>query len=178
VSEARTKDRRDLLELDREVMLDLFFNHIRNLWRVDGLYFLEIEKKYKTDAALAMDIEVHTTLAKMEAKELPKLLGVSGRAIPDLMKVLRHSSWALDQQDKVIEVEPDRAIFRVTACGTQLTRQKKGFGIFPCRAVREGYLNAFVETFNQDLQVICRRCPPDPCSGGTWCEWEFTRRSK
>lgn len=175
---ARERDIKTLLDLPSAKLIDLFFSNIRNVWRVDGLYFLGIEQRFGTEVASAIDGEVHQALARIEATELPRLLGLEALGIPDLMKALSLTCWALDQRDKEVEIGPERALIRVAACATQSVRQKKGLGVFPCKPVRLGYLEAFVEVFNPELQVKCRFCPPDERPAGAWCEWEFIRRSK
>lgn len=40
------EDRETLVEMPSEKLLDYFFFQIRNIWRVDGLYFLGIVKKF------------------------------------------------------------------------------------------------------------------------------------
>ena len=89
------------------------------------------------------------------------------------MNALQHSCWMLDHQVKSVEVEENRAVLTVKACHTQLTRQKKGLTVFPCKPVRHGYLKAFAETFNPEFKCNCRFCPPDERPGGAWCQWEF-----
>jgi hypothetical protein len=39
-------DRKMLEEMPKDRLLDLFVLHIRNVWRVDGLYFLGIEERF------------------------------------------------------------------------------------------------------------------------------------
>ena len=116
-------------------------------------------------------------IRKIEAKALVKVLGLEERGIPDLVAALKHSCWSLDLQEKIYEITPDRAVLTVTMCATQLTRLAKDLPVFPCKQVRRGYLESFVEAFNPELQCTCKFCPPDERSGDAWCQWEFTRRS-
>ncbi len=46
-----TEDREMLKGIQKEKLWDYFFLQTRNLWRIDGLYFLGIEKKFGTEAA-------------------------------------------------------------------------------------------------------------------------------
>ena len=178
MNDSRKQDTEMLRAHRPERLMDLFFTHIRNVWRVDGLYFLGIEEKFGTQAATDVDMYCHKILGKIEAKALVKVLEPKERGIPELITALKHSCWSLDLQDKACEVSKDRAVFTVTACGTQLTRLKKDLPVFPCKQVRRGYLESFVEAFNPDLQCICKFCPPDERPGEAWCQWEFTRRDK
>jgi len=62
------EDRRMLEKLSNEKLLDFLFLQVRNLWRVDGLYFLGIEKKSGTEAAAQIDAQVwETTCSQLES---------------------------------------------------------------------------------------------------------------
>jgi len=174
----RDQDEKALLRHPPEVLMDLFFSHIRNIWRVDGLYFQGIEERLGTEFATEIDAGVHKVLGKIEAKVLPSLLGLKERGIPELVTVIKHSSWYLDLLEKTFEMDPEgeRAVLTVNVCGTQLTRMGKGLPVFPCKRVRQGYLEAFIKGFNRDLKVTPVFCPPDERPKDAWCSWEFSRR--
>jgi hypothetical protein len=167
-------DREMLGKIPMEKLLDYFFLQIRNLWRVDGLYFLGIEKRFGTEAATEIDAEVWATMAAIEAKGLQRMFQVGEN--PDVSKIvelLRKSSWALDQPFKTVETNGKRAILSVDRCRTQEARLNKNLGEFPCKKVRFGYLKTFAETLNPKVAVNCLVCPPDKHLKEHWCQWEF-----
>jgi hypothetical protein len=169
------EDRKMLASMPSEKLLDYIFFQVRNLWRVDGLYFLGIEKKFGTEAATEIDAGVWETMAGIEAKSLQKMFKIKEN--PDVartMELLRKSSWALDQPFKTIEIGSDRAVLAVGRCRTQETRLSKGLGEFPCKSVRFGYLRNFAKTLNPKIEVKCLVCPPDKHPKESWCKWEFT----
>jgi len=168
------EDREMLAEMPTERLLDYFFLQIRNLWRVDGLYFLGIEKKFGTEAATEIDAGVWEIMAQIEAKSLQKMFNVGENpSVPTIIELLRKSSWALDQPFKTIEISNNRAILSVDRCRTQETRLSKGLCEFPCKKVRFGYLRNFAKTLNPNVQVNCLVCPPDEHPKDLWCKWEF-----
>ena len=167
------KDREMLESMPKDMLFDLIFLHIRNLWRVDGLYFLGIEEKFNTDAATEIDANCWQLMGRLEAKALKKVLKIEGNNISSLMYALRNTSWALDQRDKEVEASATKGVYRVTKCRTQLTRIRKGLGEFPCRKVRFNYLKSFAEEMYPHVEVKCRICPPSEHPAGVWCEWEF-----
>ena len=61
------EDRDMLAEISMEKLLSYFFLQVRNLWRVDGLYFLGIERKFGTDAATEIDSGVWEIMGQLEA---------------------------------------------------------------------------------------------------------------
>jgi hypothetical protein len=169
------EDREMLAKMPMERLLDFFFLQIRNLWRVDGLYFLGMEEKFGTEAATEIDAGVWEIMAKIEAKSLQKMFQIDENPdITTIIELLRKSSWALDQPFKTIEVSNNRAILTIDKCRTQETRLKKGLGEFPCKKVRFGYLKNFAKTLNPKVRVNCLVCPPDKHPKDLWCKWEFT----
>jgi len=169
------EDREMLAKMPMERMLDYFFLQIRNIWRVDGLYFLGIEKKFGTEAATEIDAGVWESMASIEAKSLQRMFKVGENPdVATIIDLLRKSSWALDQPFKTIIVENKRAILCIDRCRTQEARLGKGLCEFPCKRVRFGYLKNFAKTLNPKVEVDCLVCPPDKHTKDLWCKWEFT----
>jgi hypothetical protein len=170
-----TEDRAMLARMSVDRLLDYFFLQIRNLWRVDGLYFLGIEKKFGTEAAKEIDAGVWEAMAGIEARSLQKMFNVNENPdVATIMDLLQKSSWALDQPLKTIMVDSERAVLGIDRCRTQETRLSKGLHEFPCKKVRYGYLEKFAKTLNPKVKVKCLVCPPDEHPKDSWCKWEFT----
>jgi hypothetical protein len=172
------EDRGMLAKMPVDKLLDHFFLQIRNLWRVDGLYFLEIEKKFGTEAATEIDAKVWEAMAAIEAKSLQKMFNTGENPnIPTIMGLLRLTSWALDQPFKTVEIAADKAVLSINRCRTQEARLKKGLDEFPCKRVRFGYLKTFAKTLNPNVEVNCLVCPPEPHPKDLWCKWDFKLHS-
>lgn len=146
---------------------------IRNLWTVDGLYFLGIEEKYGTEIATEIDKKVWELMGKIEARRIKEFFKIPCSDLHSFMKALTYSSWALDLEDKEIILKEKKAIIRNLNCRVQKTRIKKGLGEFACKPVRFGFLKAFAKEFNPEIIVKCNVCPPDKHENNLWCEWEF-----
>jgi hypothetical protein len=169
------EDRKAIAEMPMEKLLDYFSLQIRNTWRVDGLYYLGIEKKVGTKAATEIDAEVWENMAAIEAKSLQRMFKVGENLdMPIIIDLLRKSSWALDQPFKTIEIGNRRAALCIDRCRTQEARLSKGLCEFPCKKVRFGYLENFAKTLNPKVEVRCLVCPPDKHPKDSWCKWEFT----
>ena len=170
-----SEDREMLAKMPMEKLLDYFFLQIRNLWRVDGLYFLGIEKKFGTEAATEIDAGVWEAMAAIEAKSLQKMFQVGENPnVPTIIGLLRKSSWALDQPFKTVELSDKCATLSINKCRTQEARLSKGLSEFPCKRVRFGYLKNFAKTLNPKVEVNCIVCPPNEHPKDLWCKWEFT----
>ena len=122
----REEDRKALMAMDREKLVDLLMLHIRNIWSVDGLYYLGMEKRYGTDAATDVDAEVWKAMASIEANRLRKTFGLRGKGVAGVMEALRLTGWALDLENKEIREGREEAIFINHDCRVHKTRVSKG----------------------------------------------------
>lgn len=166
-----------LKRLDKDELIKLLLLQVRNVWRVDGLYFLGIEKRFGVDAATEIDKDTWRTLARIEAKDLMKTFDICEiNNVKQLIEIIKNTGWALYQQEKRVEYDEDFAIFKITRCKVQETRLKKGLGVFPCKSVRLGYLEEFVKTINPAFKVEVVKCPPDKKAPDYWCGWRFTHK--
>jgi hypothetical protein len=143
------------------------------MWSVDGLYFLEIEKKYGTKIATEIDKNVWMIMGKIEARRIKKLFDLKNNDLNCLLKCLKLSGWALDLEDKKFIVEKDRFIIQNSVCRIQNTRLKKGLSEFACKNVRFSFLKSFAKEINPNIEVKCKVCPPDKHNEDLWCKWEF-----
>ncbi len=175
---SRNDDVKLLNQLPKEKIPEYVFMQLRNLWAVDGLYFLGIEEKDGTDVATSIDAKVWAVMGKIEARKLKEFLGITQTDIPSMMKALQYTTWALDLEDKEIEITTDHAIIRNVRCRVQHTRLSKGLKEFGCKPVRFGFLKAFAKELNPDIVVTCTICPPDKHPEDLWCQWEFTLKEK
>ena len=165
-------------EIPKDKIADFIFMHLRNMWSVDGLYYLGIEEDFDTDAATEIDRKVWEVMGKIEARKLKKFFDIDKNDIASMIKALRYSGWALDLEDKEIIVEKDKAVLRNVKCRVQNTRLRKGLKEFGCKPVRFGFLKAFAKEFNPDIELKCIVCPPDNHPDDLWCEWEFKMKGK
>jgi hypothetical protein len=169
------EDREMLKKMDNERLFDYFFLQIRNLWRVDGLYFLGIERKFGTGVATEIDAGVWEAMARIEAKILQKMFDIGEKPdVATIIGLLRKSSWAMDQPFKTVEIGRKKTVLKIDRCRTQETRLSKGLEEFPCKKVRFCYLENFAKTLNPEVRVDCLVCPPDEHPKDSWCKWEFT----
>jgi hypothetical protein len=111
---------------------------------------------------------------KNRSTSLKKFFNITTNDLSALVQALQYSGWALDLEDKEIEITPNKAILRNKSCRIQKTRLKNDQEEFGCKPVRFGYLIAFAKEINPDIQVTCSVCPPDNHPKNLWCEWIFS----
>lgn len=175
---SRKDDENLLSQLPKEKIADYIFMQLRNLWAVDGLYYLGIEEHYGTKTATTIDANVWEVMGKIEARKLKEFLGITSTDIPSMMKALLYTTWALDLEDKEVSITTDHAMIRNVRCRVQHTRHEKGLQEFGCKPVRFGFLKAFAKEFNPEIVVKCIVCPPDKHTENLWCQWEFSYQEK
>ena len=174
----RDSDKRSLMRMDKEKLADLLMMHIRNLWSVDGLYYLGIEERFGTAAATDIDAGVWRSMGSIEAKRLKKTFGLRGNGVAGVMEALKLTGWSLDLEHNEVDEKSGEAAFVNRECRVQKTRVSKGLGVFPCKPVRFGYLENFVKEIDSQVKVTCEQCPPDKLLEGTWCQWRFSSLKK
>ena len=178
IATSREQDSKLIAKIPQEKIPEFIYLHLRDLWAVDGLYFLGIEEDFGTEAATDIDRRVWEIMGKIEARKLKAFLNLEKNDIPSMMHALQYSGWALDLEDKEVIVEHNRGVVRNVRCRVQNTRLKKGLCEFPCKPVRWGFLKAFAQEINPHIVVNCKLCPPDKHPEDLWCEWEFTLQEK
>jgi len=170
---SREDDKKIISDIPREKIPDFIFMHLRNMWSIDGLYFLGIEEKYGTKVATEIDKDVWKIMGKIEARRLKNLFDIKDNNLSSLVKCLKLSGWALDLEDKEIIKKDNRVIISNSVCRIQNTRIQKNLSEFPCKKVRWGFLKSFAKEINPNIEVVCKSCPPDKHDDNIWCEWEF-----
>ena len=177
MTEAREADRKALMDMEKEKLVDLLLMHLRNMWSVDGLYYLGLETRCGTDAATEIDAEVWKTMASIEAKRLKKTFGLKLKGVAGVMEALRLTGWALDLEHKEINEVGGEVWFINHHCRVQTTRMARGLNVFACKPVRLGYLKEFSKEIDPEVSVECVACPLDERPEGVWCSWRLSRRS-
>ena len=170
---SRELEKELIKKIPKEKLADFVFMHLRDMWAVDGFYYLFIEEKYGTQIATDIDRRVWEVMGKIEARKIRDLFEIKGKDITSMMKALSYSGWSMDLEDKEVIIEKNRAILRNIECRVQNTRLKKGLSEFGCKPVRFGFLKSFAKEINPDIVVKCNCCPPDTHPKDLWCEWEF-----
>ena len=175
---SREKDKELIEKIPKDKLADFVFMHLRDMWAVDGFYYLFIEEEYGTEVATEIDRRVWEVMGKIEARKIKKLFDITGNSISDVLKALSYSGWSMDLEDKKIEEKEGVGIVRNVKCRVQNTRKTKGLSEFGCKPVRWGFLKSFAKEFNSDIEVECNVCPPDEHTDDLWCEWIFKLKEK
>jgi len=99
---SRELDEKLIKNIPEEKLADFVFMHLRDMWAVDGFYYMFIEEKYGTEVATEIDRCVWEVMGKIEARKIKKLFDINGNTVSDVIKALRYSGWSMDLEDKEI----------------------------------------------------------------------------
>jgi len=164
----------EIERLPRETLLILLRQALRNLVRVDGYWFMEMEKLVGQEKTVAADEAVWRRFGSVEAYQIKRDFSLEGEPIPALIRALNLSpTWVFFGEFRVDSPSPREAVLKVTRCLSQESRVKMGLGVFPCRGVDEAYFTAFAQTIDPRIKVVCELCPPEEYYPDLWCQWRF-----
>ncbi|MFA4916744.1 MAG: DUF6125 family protein [Syntrophales bacterium] len=163
----------DLMDLPKETLVDIIKMYSKNVLAVDGLWFLECEKRYGIEKAIEIDTEVWGAYGSIEAARIKETLKIEGHGIPALVKALNFQIWLPCMEFEFAEITDKSLIFNVTKCRPQQTRIRKEMGEFACKPVGVALFEVFARGINPNMTCKCLVCPPDKHSGNLWCSWLF-----
>ncbi len=163
----------ELERLPKEKLIELITMYSRNWHTCDGLWFLGVEKKYGTDAALKIDIDMWDVSSRVEAKRIKEIMGIPDNGGLDaVLRTINFMSWAA-KCDYRVERQEDTSLLTVVSCPPQEARIKSGIGQFACRPTFETGFSNVARIIDPRVTVSCIHCPPGPHPPGSWCQWEF-----
>ena len=155
---SRENEKKLIKKIPDDKLADFIFMHLRNMWTVDGLYYLFIEEKFGIKEATEIDRKVWEIMGKIEARKIKELLNIKRKDITSVMKALSYSGWSMDLEDKEIEIKENKGIIKNIKCRVQNTRISKGLSEFGCKPVRLSFLKAFVKVVATVLVRLSSLC--------------------
>jgi Family of unknown function (DUF6125) len=158
-------------ELSRRVLSDA----AKNWLAMDGLWFQAVEQVYGMDAALAMDRQVWSQFAVIEARRIKERLSLPERGGLEALEIA-FKNRLVSLLDKVEIKHPDKKTLIVTTktCRVQSARERKSMAQFPCKSVGLIEFPVFARTIDARIITQCLSCPPDSLPGIPYCSWKFT----
>ncbi|MBI4287959.1 MAG: hypothetical protein HY671_05995 [Chloroflexi bacterium] len=164
----------EMSQLPRETILALLNDALRNTLRIDGYWFIGMEKQFGVENAIKVDEQVWRRFGKVEASQVKANFKVDGNGIAAVVKALKLApTWTLWGDLRIEQISEREAVLQVLKCSSQQERLKAGVGVFSCKGVEQGYFDSFAETFDPRIKVTCNFCPPEKYFETLWCEWHF-----
>ncbi len=164
------------MEIDREELEEL---RLGALTAIDGLWFMEVEKRYGFEAALELDLEVWKAYGRVLMKRVARMKGLTmGEGAPvDLVTVnfLMETLCRVDGTECEGEVEGESIVFRVRRCSwwDNLSRSGREKHV-PCEFVDNTIFRDWLQAVDPSLGFEITRSLP---RGDGHCEWVIRRVS-
>lgn len=148
------------------------------LWLAhDGLWFLNVEKRFGIEKAIEIDRDAWKEFTVIEARRIKERLFLSENGgLPALKTALKFRLYAYINKQEIIEENEKSFIFRMNSCRVQEARKRKGLPDFPCKSVGIVEYSYFAKTIDQRIETECIYCPPDNHPEDSWCAWRFKIR--
>lgn len=145
------------------------------LWLAhDGLWFLNVEKRFGIEKAIEIDRDAWKEFTVIEARRIKERLFLSENGgLPALKTALKFRLYAYINKQEIIEENEISFIFRMNSCRVQEARKRKGLPDFPCKSVGIVEYSYFAKTIDQRIETECIYCPPDNHPEDSWCAWRF-----
>lgn len=148
------------------------------LWLAhDGIWFLNVEKKFGIEKAIEIDREAWKDFTVIEAKRIMKRLSLpENGGLSALKTALKFRLYAYINKQEIIDETDKSFIFKMNSCRVQEARKRKGLEDFPCKSVGIVEYTYFAREIDEKIETECLYCPPDPHSSDSFCAWRFTIR--
>jgi hypothetical protein len=168
-------ERNLLLQMDKEVLVDMLEDAAKNWLAHDGLWFQAVEKAVDMDTAIELDRQAWKIFTQIEAKRIMARHGIeSGGGIDALEKALRFRLYARINEQEIYRADDKTLRFEMTECRVQVARERKGLPDFPCKSVGIVEYAYFAVTIDPRIRTEVIFCPPDLRPEGCYCSWQFT----
>ena len=147
----------------------------KNWLAMDGLWFQAVEQVYGMDAAVALDRQVWSQFAVIEARRIKERLSLPERGGLEALEIA-FNNRLVSLLDKVEIKHTDKKTLIVTTktCRVQSARERKSMAQFPCKSVGLVEFPVFARTIDARIMTQCLSCPPDSLPGIPYCSWKFT----
>lgn len=145
------------------------------LWLAhDGLWFLNVERRFGIEKAIEIDINAWKEFTVIEAKRIMERLSIQKNGgLSTLKTALKFRLYAYINRQEIIDEGEKSFIFRMNSCRVQEARKKKGLLDFPCKSVGIVEYSYFAKTIDERIETECLYCPPDNHPEDSWCAWRF-----
>ncbi len=149
---------------------------------LDGLWFLEVEKKFGFDNAYEIDKAVWITYARKEARKVKAFLGIEVINAASLEQIFGYLLFNQSLQYTLTpsEEDPHKIRFDIQICKTYEGMQRVGQSDeeIPriCYGIGMAYYRTLLSELSPGTEFVCIKCPQEirNCTEMPRCTWEIT----
>lgn len=172
-------ERKSLLSLDKETLVDLLEDQAKNWLAHDGLWFQAVERRYGIQIAIDLDTEAWIKFTQIEARRIMKRHEIEpGGGLESLKIALGYRLYARINEQSIHQVNENSLQFEMNECRVQSARRRKGLADFPCKQPGMAEYAYFAHTIDPRIRTRVIACPPDSHPDSYYCAWLFTLEDK
>jgi hypothetical protein len=106
--------REDLEELTKEELLDYIEDISKNWLAIDGTWFQAIEKEFRLEKAIELDVAQWKIFTVIEAERIMRRFDIpENGGIPAMIKALKYRVYANINVQEIVEISKNRCVFRM-----------------------------------------------------------------
>ena len=155
---------KNLSELDNK-----FYRLIRSaLTAIDGLWFLEVEKKYGFDQAFEIDLAVWKRYGPIMIKRIKKAMNISDDKLDSFLKIFKVLCTLDGTKFKTVEKSSNQALIQIIYCPWwENLKGSNRQNLVHCDIVDKAIFPEWAKAFNPNLKFELKKSLPD---GDDVCE--------
>ena len=163
--------RQKLSELPKERLIDYIEMQFENLWTLQNNYMVNLEQRYGHELATEFDNMCYGRMSEVAVYRLRKFfnLGDDVKAAIDYLEYLAPEPGS---EGQFLQVGDKKVVFKVTKCGMQLARKKRGAPELACKPALIGVMDRTFKAINPKFKIVHAMGPPDPHPEDLWCKLE------
>ncbi len=146
------------------------------LTAIDGLWFLEVEKKHGFDAAFEVDIDVWKQYGAIMINRIKKALSIEDNNLESFLKIFELLSEIDGTTFKIVKQASTEAVLEITLCPwwENLKRSKRET-LVRCDAVDRAIYPEWIKAFDPSYELLLTKSLPE---GHRACELVIKRKSR
>ncbi len=163
-----------LLDMKKQVLLDLSKAISKNWLVGDGVWFQAVEHERKMQTAKLCNDGCWAGFSPYEAYRIKKLLSLGDRpGLEGLAAALQMRLYSRINKQSLHWQDDGSLIFQMNECRVQVARARKGLDDYPCKSAGLIEYPYFASAIDPRIRTECIGCPPDPHPKQWWCAWHF-----
>jgi hypothetical protein len=145
------------------------------LTAIDGLWFMEVEKKHGFDDALQVDIDVWKRYGAIMLNRIKKALSIEDNTLESFLKIFRLLSEIDGTKFKIVKQASNEAVLEIILCPwwENLKRSKRET-LVRCDAVDRAIYPDWIKAFNPAYELLLTKSLPE---GHRACELVIKQKS-
>jgi len=165
----------DIERLSKEQVYNIMSELLYSFNYVWFMFEKFIKNKYPDAFESEEFLKLNEEFGEYEAKRVSKALSISTGEIEDLIRLVKHSHWAVFENIEITKLTEKSFRMRTIECSTQKAAKRWGMEYYDCGLTGSFARNGFYQYLNKNAKIQRIFTPPEIRSDETpenvSCEW-------